>query len=75
MTKTAIQVLFITIRKTLRLSQEEMAVQVGCGRVSYSNYERGTQIPKGDKVLRVQELAKSAKGRSVLTKDPYHAFV
>jgi len=59
---TTISILFKTTREDMGLSQEKMAQELGCSRVSLSHYEQGIMIPGGDKLEKLMALAKSVKG-------------
>lgn len=50
-----------TIRYELRLTQEELADQIGCKQNTISFYEQGKRVPSYEVLKRLNDLAKKNK--------------
>jgi len=46
-------------RKTLKLTQEELAERIGSNRYNIAKYETGATTPPGPVILRIQKLLES----------------
>lgn len=49
------------IRKSIRMSQEEFAKEIGCSQVMISAYERGKKRPSYDALILIDKTAKKYK--------------
>lgn len=49
------------IRSTLRLSQRELANEIGCSQTAISSFEMGTKNPSYDTVKKISDFAKKQR--------------
>lgn len=46
-------------RENMGLTREQLAREMGCSAATISGYERGKQVPKGNKLVRLEDILKT----------------
>ncbi|UOG08811.1 helix-turn-helix domain-containing protein [Bacillus altitudinis] len=69
------EVRLIQLRKTKKLTQEQMAEKIGIHRATYANYERGYRQPDYDTLIKIADFFEVTTDYLLRGEDVHHTAI